>query len=475
MDFDNIDHLPVADGEEDIGNVASYRLQREYPAEAEQLDGDAFRRLIHNTAISEFPKGRKYLISLSFRGKASVRPAQVGGFDVNIVIHGSTAVRGRGDLVAYRWALWKLTAPWTHRTRPPHLGKRCAFSTSSTGPFPSNHSRKTPKGPKIALGNPDRPHNMHRYESLTAAKELFRRGLVFYRNHAYFCAFVHFIFTVESFYADGKTGKAAVIKAFKKSAEFGRIIGYVLTEMPSRATGRGVMQLVKKAGCQWTTDGIMEFLYDERGRLLHYFKATNRFNPFTEDAHQPVAFLAMSVGCHAILQKTVAINQTNPAQPENQVTAAPSLPTAAPRRHAQPRRSGIEYHRVVLRERVSPSRVAELIHDWRPYNKEKAADSYGYVGSVLDYPESDDNIALAIVPSATADRTRHPVLELFCKVGDARYMRSVSTLAHAQVSFPNDGRLLVFQTGSNEIIVSSELLSEKVVIDLLRFGCNFAR
>ena len=112
---------------------------------------------LRKSAISEFPKGRKYLISLSFRGKASVRPAQVGGFDVNIVIHGSTAVRGRGDLVAYRWALWKLTAPWTHRTRPPHLGKRCAFSTSSTGPFPSNHSRKTPKGPKIALGNPDRP------------------------------------------------------------------------------------------------------------------------------------------------------------------------------------------------------------------------------------------------------------------------------------------------------------------------------
>ena len=114
------------------------------------------------SAISEFPKGRKYLISLSFRGKASVRPAQVGGFAVNIVIHGSTAVRGRGDLVAYRWALWKLTAPWTHRTRPPHLGKRCAFSTSSTGPFPSNHSRKTPKGPKIALGNPDRPDVLNR-------------------------------------------------------------------------------------------------------------------------------------------------------------------------------------------------------------------------------------------------------------------------------------------------------------------------
>ena len=56
-------------------------------------------------------------------------------------------------------ALWKLTAPWTHRTRPPRLGKRAAFSTSFHRAFPiTNHPRKTPKGPKIALGNPDRPN-----------------------------------------------------------------------------------------------------------------------------------------------------------------------------------------------------------------------------------------------------------------------------------------------------------------------------
>ena len=47
-------------------------------------------------AISEFPKWRKYLISLSFRDKSSVRPVQVGGFEANIVVHRSTAVRGRG-------------------------------------------------------------------------------------------------------------------------------------------------------------------------------------------------------------------------------------------------------------------------------------------------------------------------------------------------------------------------------------------
>ena len=42
---------------------------------------------VNDLAISEFPKWRKYLISLSFRGQSSVRPVQVGGFDVNIVIH----------------------------------------------------------------------------------------------------------------------------------------------------------------------------------------------------------------------------------------------------------------------------------------------------------------------------------------------------------------------------------------------------
>ena len=105
-------------------------------------------------AISEFPKGRKYLISLSFLGKLSVRPAQVVRFDVNIVIHGSTAVRGRGDLVAYGWALWKLPAPWTHRTRPPHLGKRYAFSTSFHRAFPIKSSTKNPERPPNSRCHP---------------------------------------------------------------------------------------------------------------------------------------------------------------------------------------------------------------------------------------------------------------------------------------------------------------------------------
>ena len=69
-------------------------------------------------AISEFPKWRKYLTYLSFLGESSVRPVQVGGFDVNIVIHRSTAVRGRGG-------------PVRHHAWPPSLG---AILSHTDGP-----------------------------------------------------------------------------------------------------------------------------------------------------------------------------------------------------------------------------------------------------------------------------------------------------------------------------------------------------
>ena len=78
-------------------------------------------------AISEFPKWRKYLISLCFRGKSSVRPVQVGGFDVNIVTH-----RRGGPVRYHAWPppwepscrtrtgpLWKLIGIGGHLAVPP--------------------------------------------------------------------------------------------------------------------------------------------------------------------------------------------------------------------------------------------------------------------------------------------------------------------------------------------------------------------
>ena len=76
-----------------IGALLPLAEQARDDARGGRLDAESLEK---DLAISEFPKGRKHLISLSFRGESSVRPVQVGGFDVNIVIQGSTAVRGRG-------------------------------------------------------------------------------------------------------------------------------------------------------------------------------------------------------------------------------------------------------------------------------------------------------------------------------------------------------------------------------------------
>ena len=117
------------------------------------------------TAISEFPKWRKYLILLSFLDNSSARPVQIGGVDVNIC-HSrfdrsprTPAVQfaipsAGGHFVAHGRALWKLTGPWTHRTRPPRLGKRCAFSTSFHRAFPIKSPTKNSERPLNIVGKP---------------------------------------------------------------------------------------------------------------------------------------------------------------------------------------------------------------------------------------------------------------------------------------------------------------------------------
>ena len=111
---------------------------------------------IGNLAISEFPKWRKYLISLCFRGKSSVRPVQVGGFDVNIVTH-----RRGGPVRYHAWPppwepscrtrtgpLWKLTAPWTQNAPTAPWKTLCVFHKLPQGlscQFTHEKPRKAPK------------------------------------------------------------------------------------------------------------------------------------------------------------------------------------------------------------------------------------------------------------------------------------------------------------------------------------------
>ena len=71
----------------------------------------------------------------------------------------------------YGWALWKLPAPWPHRTRPPHLGKRCAFSTSFHRAFPIKSSTKNPERPQNSVGKPAHVYTDIRYAARTWGHE----------------------------------------------------------------------------------------------------------------------------------------------------------------------------------------------------------------------------------------------------------------------------------------------------------------
>ena len=122
------------------------------------LEVDVLKEITRKKAISEFPKWRKYLILLSFLDNSSARPVQIGGVDANIC-HSRVdrsprtpavqfAIPPRGDhFVAHGRALWKLTG--RGRTERAHRAVENAvrFPRASTGPFPSSHPRKTPKGP----------------------------------------------------------------------------------------------------------------------------------------------------------------------------------------------------------------------------------------------------------------------------------------------------------------------------------------
>ena len=90
---------------------------------------------VETVAMSEFPKWRKYLISLSFRGQSSVRPVQVGGFDVNIVIHRSTAVRGRGGPPDMTHGPPPWEPSWPTRTGPVEADGAVDAQNAPTAPW----------------------------------------------------------------------------------------------------------------------------------------------------------------------------------------------------------------------------------------------------------------------------------------------------------------------------------------------------
>ena len=119
-------------------------------------------------------------VDTGLRGPVPARPTQTASYSVPVRQVAAllprflqTAPRGHRPCASLALCLHQTWAEDLHlravkharhtrrrgRTERAHRALENAqrFPRASTGPFPSNHPRKTPKGPKIALGNPDRP------------------------------------------------------------------------------------------------------------------------------------------------------------------------------------------------------------------------------------------------------------------------------------------------------------------------------
>ena len=119
-------------------------------------------------------------VDTGLRGPVPARPTQTASYSVPVRQVAAllprflqTAPRGHRPCASLALCLHQTWAEDLHlravkharhtrhrgRTERAHRALENAqrFPRASTGTFPSNHPRKTPKGPKMALGNPDRP------------------------------------------------------------------------------------------------------------------------------------------------------------------------------------------------------------------------------------------------------------------------------------------------------------------------------
>ena len=122
-------------------------------------------------------------VDTGLRGPVPARPTQTASYSVPVRQVAAllprflqTAPRGHRPCASLALCLHQTWAEDLHlravkharhtrhrgRTERAHraLENAACFPRASTGTFPSNHPRKTPKGPKMALGNPDRPYLM---------------------------------------------------------------------------------------------------------------------------------------------------------------------------------------------------------------------------------------------------------------------------------------------------------------------------
>ena len=141
---------------------------------------------------------------------------------------------------------------------------------------------------------------------LVIPMSFYREGVRDYDVHRYVSAFFNFYFFLEGLYGGGKTKNPQVLMAFRSSAQFRAAVQEAhanLDEARMAPNKSALERMVSALNCDYSPEGLIEFLVMVRGDLHHFSQRSTRpkGHPLNQMQWRAVAFFAMSV-CLSIIK-----------------------------------------------------------------------------------------------------------------------------------------------------------------------------
>jgi len=145
-----------------------------------------------------------------------------------------------------------------------------------------------------------------KYEPLKVLKMFHREGLREFGSFRYIQAFYNFYFVLEDLYLQGKTSKNEVIKRFKVSQTFTKIVQKLIDTSIKGHHFKNIQDFLMEEALNFDVDGIIELIVDMRGNLHHYSgKSTKRKGtPLNQGDFESMAYLLLGLSEFSIVEAT---------------------------------------------------------------------------------------------------------------------------------------------------------------------------
>lgn len=151
------------------------------------------------------------------------------------------------------------------------------------------------------------------YDELTVLKAFFNDGTKLFHEFKYINAFCNFYFILEDLYGNGNTVNRLIMRSFKESADLREFLEWARDTQISKDEKhlKSLINFLEDIGRTTSTNDIIEFLVETRGRLHHFSrKSTLKIGtPFNQRDYEAIASFVMGIALRAILQEVYYINK----------------------------------------------------------------------------------------------------------------------------------------------------------------------